>query len=164
MESDSRALGGDDPIPASDDVDVMMEDIKEIDTSFKKKDESVEAVKVREKLKLFFDKFPMMSQLDEARSRFENGEALLEKGKKSEAIREYRVAMSIAIKIGKVHTDMRKALKTVRATLDKLRKKGFESGVAEDLYNEGNLLLNEGDLLGCARTIKSIREELTRME
>jgi hypothetical protein len=162
-KSRSQALA-DKESPSKDDVVELIEDIQEIDTSVKKKDQALEAEKVREKLKAFFDRFPMMAQLDDARSHFEKGEKLLEKGKSAGAVKEYRVAMSIAIKIGKVHMDMTKALKTVRTTLDKLKKKGFESGGAEDLYSEGKTLLKEGDLLGCARTIKSIREELAKME
>ena len=162
-ESDSKALSDKVPLPDNS-VDEMMEDILEIDTSVRKKDNSVEAENVREKLKLFFDKFPMMSQLDEAKSKFENGEELLKKNDKTGAIDEYRAAMSIAIKIGKVHMDMNKALATVRTTLNKLKKKGFKSGDAEGLYNEGCMLLKEGDLLGCARTIKSIREELSKLD
>jgi hypothetical protein len=162
-KSDSKALSEEAP-PPSDNMDEMMEDILEIDTSVNKKDSEMQVEMVRDKLKLFFEKFPKMSQLDEAKSKFDSGENLLEKDDKTGAMDEYRAAMSIAVKIGKVHMDMNKALATVRSTLDKLKKKGFENGNAEDLYNEGFMLLKEGDLSGCARTIKSIREELSKME
>jgi hypothetical protein len=162
-ESDSKALSEEAP-PPGDNMGEMIEDIMEIDTSVNKKDSEMEVEMVRDKLKLFFEKFPMMSQLDEAKSKFDKGDELLKKDDKIGALDEYRTAMSIAIKIGKVHMDMNKALVTVRSTLDKLKKKGFENGNAEDLYNEGCLLLKEGDLSGCARTIKSIREELSKME
>ncbi|MGA1873319.1 MAG: tetratricopeptide repeat protein [Thermoplasmatota archaeon] len=158
-KSDSKAL---DEVPILDgEAGEMIEDMLDIDTSMEKK-ETVEAEHVREKLVAFFRRFPLMLQLDEVKSHFKKGEELLKDGKDDEALKEYRVAMSTAIKVGKIHMDMGKKLTTVRSTLNRLSESGYENWEAEDLYQEASTLFKEGDLLGCARTIKSIRDALAK--
>jgi hypothetical protein len=159
-ESDSRALKEDAKI-IDGGAGTIIEGMLEIDTSIEKK-EKVDAEQVREKLIAFFKRFPLMMQLDEVNIHFKKGEKLLKSDKEEEALKEYREAMSTAIKVGKVHMDMGKKLGTVRATLTKLKESGYENWEAEDLYQEASTLFKEGDLLGCARAIKSIRDALAK--
>ncbi|MGA1866569.1 MAG: tetratricopeptide repeat protein [Thermoplasmatota archaeon] len=159
-KSDSMAVKDGIPIMEIDTGEII-EDMMEIDTSMERK-EVVDSEKVRQKLLLFFDRFPIMLKLDAVRSHFERGEKLFKSGSDGDALIEYRVAMSTAIKIGKVHMDMGKKLATVFSTLSRLREKGYESLEAEELYRHAISLFREGDLLGCARTIKSIRDALAR--
>jgi len=161
-ESESRALKGKAPKQESE-AGTMIEDILEIDTSIEKK-EKVDAEQVREKLIAFFKRFPLMMQLDEVKVHFKKGEKLFKDNKEKQALKEYREAMSTAIKVGKVHMEMGKKLGTVRATLTKLKDSGYENWEAEDLYQEASTLFKEGDLLGCARAIKSIRDALAKNE
>ncbi|MGA1793224.1 MAG: tetratricopeptide repeat protein [Thermoplasmatota archaeon] len=159
-ESHSKALEEDSPL-LDGGAGTMIEDMLEIDTSIEKK-EKVDAEQVREKLIAFFKRFPLMMQLEEVKVHFKKAEDLLKNGKKKEALFEYREAMTTAIKVGKIHMEMGKKLGTVRATLTKLKDSGYENWEAEDLYQEASTLFKEGDLLGCARAIKSIRDALAK--
>ncbi|MGA1819672.1 MAG: tetratricopeptide repeat protein [Thermoplasmatota archaeon] len=161
-ESHSKALKGNSPI-GDGGAGTMIEDMLEIDTSIEKK-EKVDAEQVREKLIAFFKRFPLMMQLEEVNVHFKKAEELLKDEEEEEALNEYREAMATAIKVGKVHMEMGRKLGTVRATLTKLKDSGYENWEAEDLYQEASTLFKEGDLLGCARAIKSIRDALAKTE
>ncbi|MEA3560010.1 MAG: hypothetical protein U9R75_12225, partial [Candidatus Thermoplasmatota archaeon] len=63
-----------------------LEDYMDLDTSLRRSDISEDISKVRDKLILFFDKLPELSQLDDASEHFERGEEALRKEENNKAL------------------------------------------------------------------------------
>ncbi|MFW3147000.1 MAG: tetratricopeptide repeat protein [Thermoplasmatota archaeon] len=172
--SDSKALGDpEEPFviwDISDSEEVPsgklvneMEDLLEIDISVQPQaGVKIDIRKLREKLVGFLDKLPPLPQLNEARDYLDKGDESLSNNDEDSSFEHYRRSLGIAIKVGRVHADMAKALKTVKTTLHKMKEKGRVSKGAEKLYKEAEALFKKGDLLGCAKTIKGIKIELTK--
>ncbi|MGA1848056.1 MAG: hypothetical protein ACMUHB_01825 [Thermoplasmatota archaeon] len=157
-EQTASALDAPDP-EREGEIQGIMEDFIEIDTSSLKKDPKHTAEEVKDKLERFFEMFPPMNQLTESRTHYDNGNRLLKKGEEEEAIKEYRLSLSQAIRIGKVHSDLGKALNTVQKTL----VKGVGGDDIRSLYEQAQELYGEGDLMGCARTISNIKDMMAAM-
>ncbi|MBN1539576.1 MAG: hypothetical protein JW939_05480, partial [Candidatus Thermoplasmatota archaeon] len=165
-KSSSRALEEEDlpPEGTSDperegEIKGIMKDFMEIDTSPGKKLSRSSAEEVKRKLVRFFEMFPPMNQLNESRTHFEKGNRLLEEGKRDGALREYRLSLSQAIRIGKVHSDLGKALEKIGTTLGK----GVGKKDLKDLHEKALELYDEGDLMGCARTISAIKDMMAAL-
>jgi tetratricopeptide (TPR) repeat protein len=138
----------------------MMDEFLELDTSPKAKTREKDANEIRKKLECFFEKLPPNLRIDEAKAFYKKGVTLIEIDDSSGAIREFRLAISSAIKIGKLHADLSKALKTVRGTMDKQTSVGQEFLRIEKLYLKADEALDQGSLEDCAKFIKAIRNLL----
>jgi hypothetical protein len=138
----------------------MMDEFLELETSPKAKTREKDANEIRKKLECFFEKLPANLKIDEARSFYKKGITLMEIDDSSGAIREFRLAISSAIKIGKLQADLSKALMTVRGTMDKQTSVGTEFLRIEKLYLKADEALNQGSLEDCAKFIKAIRNLL----
>jgi len=160
--SSSKALEeGEDlpPIGSSDperegEIKGIMKDFMEIDTSPRKKLSRSSAEEVKRKLVRFFEIFPPMNQLNESRTHFEKGNRLLDEGEQDRALKEYRLSLTQAIRIGKVHSDLGKALEKIETRLGK----GIGRKDIRDHYEKARELFGEGDLMGCARAISSVKD------
>ena len=88
----------------------------------------------------------------------------MEEGRETDARREFKVATSTARQIVKVHTDMGKALSTVRSTLKQARARGLDVMDGLKLFKRAREEYAEGKLVECAQTIRSIKEILMGLE
>lgn len=153
---------GGDPKRKLPDPVLELEDLADLDTSVRRVDLKEDVERARKRLIDFFDKFPDLPQLEEAKEQFLRGEKALEVNDLSKAIGEFHLAISNAIKVGRVHAEMGRHLRTVGKTLSRLKEKGIVDKNAEKLYSEAEDLYKKGDHLGCARKFRSIKRELKR--
>ena len=144
----------------TDAINDLMEDFLDIDLTFPGSASSKEINSMKKRLETLFNRMPNLYQLNEARHLYREGVKDLEKGKEAKAKREFKMAVSNAIKVCKIHLDIGKTLFRVGKNLKGAKSGGYDVSEVGKLYKRAVEEYKVGKLVQCAKTIRKIKEEL----
>ncbi len=139
----------------------IMDEAIEMDrTSQKSVSPEQSAKNAKKKLETFYGKLPKNLRLDESMSFYGRGLAHLQRGDHPGALREFRLAISSAVKVTKLHMEITRALLSIDRELSKRRKRGMADREMESLFNKAEESFMNGQLARCAKFIKAIKKDL----
>jgi tetratricopeptide (TPR) repeat protein len=118
------------------------------------------AEKAKEKLESFYAKLPANLKLDESMALYARGLSHMQKGDHVGALRQFRLAISSAVKMTRLHTEITKAITSLDRELSMRRKKGEPNSRGEKLYIRAESALKAGNLTECATLIKEMKVEI----
>ncbi len=118
------------------------------------------AEKAREKLESFYSKLPANLRLEESMSLYTRGLSHLENGDHVGALRQFRLAISSAVKMTKLHSEITKAILSLDKELSIRRKRGDPNAKGEKLFFKAEAALKSGNLAECAILIKQMKNEM----
>ena len=78
----------------------------------------------------------------------------------AKARKEFRIAISSALKICRVHSEMGRALAKIGKTLEGVERKGMKVDGIMKLYDKASDEYHHGNLVECTETIGKIKESL----
>jgi len=137
-----------------------MEGLLDLDTSAHSSKVVSDTEKLKEKLEELFSRLPDLQQLSDAKYHYLEGVKSLDNRKEAQARKEFKVAISSALKICKVHSEMGRALTKIKKTLEGVGRKGMKVDLIMVLYDKAANEYRQGSLVECTETISEIKESL----
>jgi exonuclease VII small subunit len=118
------------------------------------------AERAKEKLESFYSKLPANLKLDESMALYARGISHMQNGDNVGALRQFRLAISSAVKMTRLHTEITKAISSLDRELSTRRKRGEPNPKGEKLYIRAEVALKAGNLAECATLIKEMKSEI----
>jgi tetratricopeptide (TPR) repeat protein len=150
------------PAGAEKEVQVMdlMDDFLDLDVTTKTSTTKEDIEKVRGRLDSLFARMPPLTQLEDSKSHYAEGCRSMQEGKSPKALREFKTAISSAVKVCKMHADIGKALQKLKVKIDAETGKGKELNDLLTLYGNAMSLYRSGNLEDTPKLIREIAEAL----
>jgi iron-sulfur cluster repair protein YtfE (RIC family) len=137
-----------------------MRGLLDLDTSTRSSRKESDTDKLKKKLEGLFSRMPDLHQLSDAKYHYLEGVKYLENMNEAKARKEFKIAITSALKICRVHSEMGKALAKIKKTLDGVEKKGMNVTGIMKLYEKASREYHQGNLVECTETIGEIKESL----
>ncbi|MGA1821297.1 MAG: tetratricopeptide repeat protein [Thermoplasmatota archaeon] len=141
-------------------VQTLMEGLLDLDTSAGSLKVESDTDKLKKKLEDLFSRMPDLHQLSDSKYHYLEGVKYLDNMNEAKARKEFKVAISSALKICKVHSEMGKALAKIKKTLEGVKEKGMNVNGIMKLYEKASIEYHQGRLVECTETIGKIKESL----
>jgi hypothetical protein len=141
-------------------LDNIMNEMQGMDREDVENTPKVHAERIKKKLDEFYGKLPDNLQLDESMTHYGRGVAFLQRDDHISSLREFRISISSAVKMTKLHKEITKAMVSIDKELAKRRKVGQDDQKLNRVFNKAEEALGQGRLSDCATLIKVMKKEL----
>jgi hypothetical protein len=138
----------------------LMDDFMDLDVDAKTTASKEDIDKVKDRLDKLFARMPSLKQLDDSRAHYDEGCKNMESGKSAKALREFKVAISSAVKVCKLHADIGKALQKLKIKIDAESEKGAQTQEVKKIYERAVLQYKSGNLEEAPKLIREVAEAL----
>jgi len=140
----------------------LMDDFIDLDTTTKTSSTKEDIERIKTRLETLFTRMPPLEQLEDAKGHYAEGCKHMESGKSSRALKEFRTAISSAVKVCKLHADIGKALQKLKVKMEEEGAKGVDVTETGVLLGRASMLYRSGNLEETPKVIREIAERLKK--
>lgn len=141
----------------------IVDDFVDLDVDVKSTSSMEDIERIKNRLDSLFARLPQLAQLEESKGHYSEGIKHIGSGKSTRALREFKIAISSALKVCKMHADIGKALQRLKLRMEEENTRGKDMTSAKLIYGRAILQYKAGNLEEAPKSIRELADELKRL-
>ncbi|MDG6224952.1 MAG: tetratricopeptide repeat protein [Candidatus Thermoplasmatota archaeon] len=144
----------------SEGISNIVDDFVDLDVDAKMTSSMEDIQRIKNRLDSLFARLPQIAQLEESKGHYSEGVRHIASGKSTPALREFKIAISSALKVCKMHADIGKALQRLKLRMEEESAKGKDINNAKAIYSRASAEYRSGKLEDAPKSIRKLADEL----